>query len=514
VQYYLPSRASLSRVDVGGDVRHIVTSLVLTCALVVAFAVPAVAHTGLDGSTPKDGVSVTAPVDELTLRFTQPITLAGPGVEVLDAGGGAVASDVAVDGARVTVTPARPLSGGRYGVRWRVRSGDAHPVDGSYTFTVRGTVAASEAATPLAGAVASTPPRDPASESPAATTSPVDAGPTSADGLDAALGADQARGITVLDQLLRAVFYTAALAAVGVLAFLITSWEGNRREARQLTRVGGRLAVAAMAVTAAQVAVRSARAAGSWAGMSGELLATLSGGYLIGASLRLGGAVLMSVGIVALRRSLCAHVPPIAGGAVDLTVDGPRHVEVPAWTPVDRLRDGATATIGALLLIGSFAFIGHAATATPRAVSTLAVMAHAAATALWCGGLLGLVVTLQVRRRYVRPLHAGLVAARFSVLATVGVTLAAVAGVALSSVRLERVDELWTTGYGLVLLGKVAAVAVVGALGAYNHFRLVPALRRGGGSAAANHLRRVGLVELALLTVVAGLTSALVGLAG
>lgn len=63
---------------------------------------------------------------------------------------------------------------------------------------------------------------------------------------------------------------------------------------------------------------------------------------------------------------------------------------------------------------------------------------------------------------------------------------------------------MWATAYGLVLLGKVA----------YNHFRFLPTLRHSGGADAAMHLRRVGLGKLALLTVVAGLTSPLVGLAG
>lgn len=98
-------------------------------------------------------------------------------------------------------------------------------------------------------------------------------------------------------------------------------------------------------------------------------------------------------------------------------------------------------------------------------------------------------------------------------IATVGVVLAA-AGVALATVRLEDVAELWTSSYGRVLLAKIVAVGVVGGLGVYNHFVVVPVLRRDPDHAVGHDLRRLGLVEVIALVLVVGLTSALVGLAG
>lgn len=178
------------------------------------------------------------------------------------------------------------------------------------------------------------------------------------------------------------------------------------------------------------------------------------------------------------------------------------------------MRSATVAILGALLLIGSFAFVGHAATATPRAVSIAAVVAHTAAAATWGGGLLALLVTLSARRRMGMPLRAGLIATRFSVAATIGVMGAAAAGVALAAVRLDDITALWSSAYGLVLVAKVAVVGVIGAIGAVNHFVLVPHLRTDPDHRARDHLRRLGLVEVTLLVVVAALTSALVGLAG
>lgn len=112
------------------------------------------------------------------------------------------------------------------------------------------------------------------------------------------------------------------------------------------------------------------------------------------------------------------------------------------------------------------------------------------------------------------PLRAGLVAARFSVAATIGLLLAAIAGVALASVRLDGVSALWTSSYGLVLLAKVAVVGVAAVLGAYNHVVVVPALRQDPDHPIGQRLRRLGLVEIMLVSVVLALTAVLVDLGG
>jgi copper transport protein len=81
-------------------------------------------------------------------------------------------------------------------------------------------------------------------------------------------------------------------------------------------------------------------------------------------------------------------------------------------------------------------------------------------------------------------------------------------------VRLDTLAELWTTVYGYALLAKVTVVAVVAAIGAYNHFVVVPTLRRVPDHVIGLRLWRLGLIEVVLLVVVAALTSVLVAFAG
>ena len=77
---------------------------------------------------------------------------------------------------------------------------------------------------------------------------------------------------------------------------------------------------------------------------------------------------------------------------------------------------------------------------------------------------------------------------RFSTLATAMVVLVGVTGGVLGWQEVGSLDALTSTGYGQLLLAKVAVVVVVAALGAYNHFRLVPALGRGKAAAALAQL--------------------------
>ena len=76
--------------------------------------------------------------------------------------------------------------------------------------------------------------------------------------------------------------------------------------------------------------------------------------------------------------------------------------------------------------------------------------------------------------------------------------------------RCGSLDALTSTGYGQLLIAKVLLVAWIAALGAYNHFRLVPALGRGKSTAAlAQLLRTVGL-EVLTVGVVVAVTAVLV----
>jgi copper transport protein len=108
--------------------------------------------------------------------------------------------------------------------------------------------------------------------------------------------------------------------------------------------------------------------------------------------------------------------------------------------------------------------------------SELADWAHLSAACLWIGGLLQLVLV-------VWPLLPGARRSAFlgfSRLATVCVGVLLLAGTYLSILRLPQLSDLWTTGYGRVLLVKIGLVALALAWGGFHRLVAVPAVERGG----------------------------------
>ena len=133
---------------------------------------------------------------------------------------------------------------------------------------------------------------------------------------------------------------------------------------------------------------------------------------------------------------------------------------------------------------------------------------HVAAAAFWLGGIAGLAVAF---RSGAGPERVARMVARFSAGAVVSVLVLAGAGVAMAWIVLPSWDDLFSTGYGLALLTKVALVAVVVALGAFNNRRLVPAISAGAAASdQRRHLARIVRVELAVLLAVVGVTAVLV----
>lgn len=137
-------------------VRHLPTQATLatrrpTSAIAVALALlwllaavpPAAAHTDLVASTPSAGASLARAPREVTLTFQEEVSSALSAVSLQVSGGRAAPLKVSPGPDRNTVvatveTQAASAPGAtRWTVRYRVTSGDGHPIAGELTFDVR-----------------------------------------------------------------------------------------------------------------------------------------------------------------------------------------------------------------------------------------------------------------------------------------------------------------------------------------------------------------------------------------
>jgi copper resistance protein C len=117
--------------------RRPLVAVLLLLGTVLAVPGRTSAHTDLDFTLPTDGASVGEPVSEITVGFTEPVTLVGPGFEVLDPQGNVIVPFAVTDDDRVfrlQLDP--PVGGGVVAVAYEVRSADGHVVEGTFTFTV------------------------------------------------------------------------------------------------------------------------------------------------------------------------------------------------------------------------------------------------------------------------------------------------------------------------------------------------------------------------------------------
>jgi copper transport protein len=168
------------------------------------------------------------------------------------------------------------------------------------------------------------------------------------------------------------------------------------------------------------------------------------------------------------------------------------------------------ALVGAALAAGSFAATGHTRAGSNATLATVADISHLWVAAVWAGGVALLLLMLRARRSEVDRTDTIGVVGRFSNIATIAIVLVGITGSFLAWNEVRTLHALTSTGYGRLLLAKVALVAWVAVLGAYNHFRLVPALTRGKATAALSQLWRTVGLEVVTLLVVVAITSVLV----
>lgn len=168
------------------------------------------------------------------------------------------------------------------------------------------------------------------------------------------------------------------------------------------------------------------------------------------------------------------------------------------WTP--------SAATGRLLLLTAAAALlppllnGHAGHGDDHVVAVTSLAVHVGAAAAWVGGLAALALHLRSR-------EASLVAAlpRYSRAALACFVAVALSGAITGWVALGSVDQLWTTGYGRLLLVKAAALVVLGGFGHRHRRRTV--------AAVASHRPRAFLaLAVVELIIMAGTVALAVGL--
>jgi len=141
----------------------------------------------------------------------------------------------------------------------------------------------------------------------------------------------------------------------------------------------------------------------------------------------------------------------------------------------------AIAAVGGVLVLGSYAAMGHSMLFQPRQEIAALVLVHLGVVAFWVGSLLPL---LSVAQRLdgaetVELLH------DWSRAATVAVAAMIASGVLLTwylTVRLDLIFEAW---HGWALAGKVVAVLAALSLALSNRLRHTPALAQGQPEAGA-----------------------------
>ncbi|HEX6829411.1 MAG TPA: CopD family protein, partial [Burkholderiales bacterium] len=175
-----------------------------------------------------------------------------------------------------------------------------------------------------------------------------------------------------------------------------------------------------------------------------------------------------------------------------------------------------TGLLGALLLV-SLAGAGHAS-GTDQSLRTFNVAAdglHLLAGGVWLGALVPLACVVgRARVSAASATAVWNVARRFSVLGMASVGSILATGVINAWLLVGRLSALVGTGYGRLLLLKLALFATMVAIAAVNRFRLTPRLVPGTappGSVrdAAARLRRNTVAELVLGTLIVLIVGAL-----
>ncbi|MGX1131747.1 copper transport protein [Streptomyces glaucescens] len=392
-------------------VRSLVLLLLAVVGTLLAGAAPASAHAALTGSDPQQGAVVDKAPAQVSLTFSETVSLSDDALRVLDPKGGRVdtGEPTGTGGATYSVKLKPGLPDGTYTVSYQVVSADSHPVAGAFTFSV--------------GA-------------PSETTVTV-SGETSDGGV-----------VGLLYDLGRYASYAGFIVLVGGAAFVLGCWpRGAGVRAVQRLVVSGWLTL-----TAATLGLLLLRGSYTTSGrfgdvfdldLLGQVLQTKTGAALVSRLLLLAAAALFI---------------SVLFGAFARRVEGEDEQDE------KETRDLAfgLAVGGAVVAAGlaaSWAMAEHASTGIQPGIAMPVDVAHLLAVAAWLGGLGALLVAL-----YRAPVETPLgttVVRRFSQVAFGSVLALVATGIYQSWRQVGSWSALTGTRYGQLLCVKVGLVLLL-----------------------------------------------------
>jgi copper transport protein len=372
-------------------------------ALLLGGALPASAHAALLGSTPAIGSVVRTAPAQVTLDFSESVTIASDSVKVLDPNGRRVdaGSTSHADGrgstARARLTP--EAGEGTFTVAWHVISADSHPVSGAFTFSI---------------------------------------GKPSATKVDVRAPAVGGGVSGDLYDTFRYFAYAGFALLVGTAAFALVCWHAGaaRRPVQRLLLTGW---TTLLVCTIAMLMLRGPYANGTGIGDAFDLsviretLDTKPGAAL------------------AVRLLLLAG----AGAFLAVLVGHSERQEAGRDVRLGLIVAGAVLAIG---LAGTWAAMEHASVGIQPRIAVPVDVVHLGSVALWLGGLATLLTVLWAPGG--RPIETVAVE-RFSKVAFTCVTLIVATGVYQAWRQVGTWHALGSTDYGRLLIAKVAVVAAL-----------------------------------------------------
>jgi copper transport protein len=464
---------------------------VVVCAAVGIVLMPAGvgAHSDFSGAKPADGSTVGLPLGEIVLTFALEVADPGGGVAAIGPDGMVIPAALTSDDGRVWRARFDPaLAGGEHSVRYAMRAADGHMVEGAVTVTITApatTVAAvpttepspveSEAAATPATVAPGSSTGSAGADADVEVTTPTNASDESGSAADVTSANATAPMAAVfglpgwvdpVDHGARLLGDLASLLLVGGIVFAWGPWARPGHLPGVRSVLGGSLVIAAAAIV--EVRTIAERLGVGWVSALGDSLARST-------LLSLAGAAAMVIAAVAVITEQVTAAPMLVR----------RVVMVPL-----------------LVITAAPAFDGHAVTLGPRWAHAGADVVHMAATSIWIGAVVGLVVVMLRDRDAL-----GRVAVRAARMLVGTVAAVVVTGSVMTAMIIDSPTDLVDTDWGRRLLIKLAAVAAAALIGLYHHRVAVPTLHAGGSTAV---FRRTLLAEMAVLVGVVVITSWLV----